>query len=75
VLSINEFFLALFLATPETETLPRVIWPELRYSLSPLVSVASVLTLAATALACLLVAWLGYARGWWGVRANERRGL
>jgi ABC-type spermidine/putrescine transport system permease subunit II len=56
VLSLNEFFLALFLATPETETLPRVIWPELRYSLSPLVAVASVFTLALTALACLLLA-------------------
>jgi putative spermidine/putrescine transport system permease protein len=68
VLSLNEFFLALFLATPETETLPRVIWPELRYSLSPLVAVASVFTLAMTGLVCLLVAWLGHAQGWWDVR-------
>jgi ABC-type spermidine/putrescine transport system permease subunit II len=48
VLSLNESMIALFLATPESETLPRVIWPELRYSLSPLVAVASGLTLAAT---------------------------
>jgi ABC-type spermidine/putrescine transport system permease subunit II len=48
VLSLNESVVALFLAAPETETLARVIWPELRYSLSPLVAVASGLTLAAT---------------------------
>ncbi|MFO0842771.1 MAG: ABC transporter permease [Gemmataceae bacterium] len=58
VLSLNEFFLALFLGAPETETLPRVIWPELRYSLSPLVAVGSVLTLGLTALACWTFAWL-----------------
>jgi putative spermidine/putrescine transport system permease protein len=48
VLSLNEFTLALFLATPENETLPRVIWPNLRYSLSPLVAVASCVTIAVT---------------------------
>jgi ABC-type spermidine/putrescine transport system permease subunit II len=41
VLSLNEFVLSLFLATPETETLPRVIWPSMRYSVSPLVAAAS----------------------------------
>lgn len=41
VLSINEFVLALFLTTSETETLPRVIWPNLRYTLTPLVAAAS----------------------------------
>lgn len=56
VLSLNEFFLTLFLATPQTETLPRVIWPELRYSLSPLVAVASAFTLAVTAGLCLSLA-------------------
>lgn len=48
VLSLNEFYLALFLGTPQTETLPRIIWPQLRYSLSPLVAVASMLTLLVT---------------------------
>lgn len=62
VLSLNEFFLALFLGAPETETLPKVIWPELRYSLSPLVAVGSVLTLGLTALACWAIAWLQSAR-------------
>src|SRR5262249_17988405 len=48
VLSLNEFLLSLFLATPETETLPRVMWPELRYALSPLVAVASCVTIFVT---------------------------
>jgi ABC-type spermidine/putrescine transport system permease subunit II len=48
VLSLNESMMTLFLASGETETLARVIWPELRYSLSPLVAVASSLTLVVT---------------------------
>ncbi|HMF13595.1 MAG TPA: ABC transporter permease [Gemmataceae bacterium] len=55
VLSLNEFVLALFLATPETETLPRVLWPNLRYAVSPLAAAASgvvtLLTVVAAALA------------------------
>ena len=55
ILSINDFMLALFLATPETETLPRVLWPQLRYAMSPIAAAASgivtVLTVAAAALA------------------------
>jgi putative spermidine/putrescine transport system permease protein len=58
VLSLNEFVLSLFLGTPETETLPRVLWPSLRYSLSPLAGAASTVTLAVTALLGTLVGWL-----------------
>jgi len=58
VLSLNEFVLSLFLATPETETLPRVIWPNLRYSLSPVVAAASGILMAITALGTALVGWL-----------------
>ena len=58
VLSLNEFVLSLFLATPETETLPRVIWPNLRYSLSPLVAAASGILMAVTALGTALVGGL-----------------
>jgi putative spermidine/putrescine transport system permease protein len=39
--SLNEAMLTLFLTTPSTETLPAVVWPQLRYSASPLVAVAS----------------------------------
>jgi ABC-type spermidine/putrescine transport system permease subunit II len=39
--SLNESMLTVFLATPTTETVPAVVWPQLRYSPSPLVAVAS----------------------------------
>ena len=58
ILSLNEFVLSLFLATPETETLPRVVWPNLRYSLSPLVAAASGILMAITAAGAALVGWL-----------------
>ncbi len=58
VLSLNEFVLALFLATPETETLPRVVWPNLRYAVSPLVAAASGVMMAATAAGAGLGGWL-----------------
>lgn len=48
VLSLNEFVVALFLGTAGNETLPKVIWPSLRYTLSPLVAAASGVTLALT---------------------------
>ena len=61
VLSFNEFIIALFLTTPQTETLPRVIWPNLRYTLTPIISAASgvSMSLSLAALA-LIIAW-GYA--------------
>jgi ABC-type spermidine/putrescine transport system permease subunit II len=40
--SFNESMVTLFLSTPTTETLPAMIWPQLRYSPSPLVAVSSV---------------------------------
>jgi ABC-type spermidine/putrescine transport system permease subunit II len=46
IVSFNDFFLALFLAGPDAETLPVLIWPALRYSVSPLVASASVWALA-----------------------------
>jgi ABC-type spermidine/putrescine transport system permease subunit II len=61
VLSINEFVMALFLATPQSETLPKVIWPNLRYTLSPLVAAASGVFTAVTILG-LGVAWLVFRR-------------
>lgn len=50
ILSVNEFIVALFLGTPDTETLPKVIWPNLRYTLTPLVAAASTLSLGITML-------------------------
>jgi ABC-type spermidine/putrescine transport system permease subunit II len=56
ILSLNEVVLALFLATPHIETLPRIIWAELRYTLSPLVAVASCISVAVTIGGLLVVA-------------------
>lgn len=55
VISLNEFIMALFLGTPSTETLPKMIWPQIRHTVSPIVAAASsvllLLTLAAIAIA------------------------
>lgn len=48
ILSLNEVTITLFLATRDTETLPRVIWPNLRFAMSPLAAAASVVLLVAT---------------------------
>jgi ABC-type spermidine/putrescine transport system permease subunit II len=60
ILSVNEFIVALFLGTPDTETLPKVIWPNLRYTLTPLVAAASTLSLVIT---LLLLIGVSRARG------------
>ena len=46
VLSLNESLVTLFVATPNSETLPVVVWPQLRYAATPLIAVSSVLTMA-----------------------------
>ena len=53
VASLNESFVALFLATPATETLPALVWPQLRFSPTPLVAVAAVVNV----LAALAAGW------------------
>lgn len=55
VLSLNEFIMALFLGTPDSETLPKVIWPSLRYTLTPLVAAASAISTAATLAGLVLI--------------------
>jgi putative spermidine/putrescine transport system permease protein len=55
VLSLNESLVSLFLATPDNETLPAVVWPQLRFSASPIVAVASAVTSAAGIAGALLV--------------------
>ena len=64
VISLNEVTVALFLATRYTQTLPRVIWPNLRFAISPLVAAASVILLCLTLPALI-------AAGWW---LRPRRG-
>jgi putative spermidine/putrescine transport system permease protein len=58
VISLNEITLTLFLATRYTETLPRVIWPNLRFAITPLVATASLVLLVLTLPALI-------AAGWW----------
>lgn len=48
VISLNELVMALFLCTSTIDTLPKVIWPNLRYTLSPLVAAASAVTVLVT---------------------------
>jgi ABC-type spermidine/putrescine transport system permease subunit II len=57
VISFNEITLTLFLATRYTETLPRVIWPNLRFAITPLVAAASVVLLLLTVPALMAAAW------------------
>lgn len=54
VLSLNESLVSIFLATPTNETLPAVIWPQLRYSPSPMVAVASCVTAAVGVIGLLI---------------------
>ena len=49
IVSVNEFVMALFLATPRTQTLPTLIWPQVRYNLTPIVAAASGVTILLTA--------------------------
>jgi ABC-type spermidine/putrescine transport system permease subunit II len=56
IISINEFIMSLFLATPRTQTISTMIWPQLRYQLSPLVAAASFVLLATTLLVLLISA-------------------
>lgn len=66
VISLNEVTLTLFLGTRDTQTLPRVIWPNLRFAITPLVAAASVVLLTLTLPAVV-------AAGWW-LRPRAARG-
>lgn len=59
IISVNEFIMSLFLATPRTRTLPVAIWPQIRYLLTPIVAAASsviiVITLVVLGVAVKLV--------------------
>jgi len=58
IISINEFIMALFLGTTETETLPRVVYPTLRYRLTPVVAAASGVLMLITVVGLLAAARL-----------------
>jgi ABC-type spermidine/putrescine transport system permease subunit II len=56
IISLNEFIMALFLGTPDTETLPKMIWPQIRHSVSPVVAAASSVLLVLTVIAIAIAA-------------------
>ena len=56
IVSLNEFIMALFLGTPDTETLPKMIWPQIRHSVSPVVAAASSVLLICTVVALFVAA-------------------
>lgn len=57
VISLNEVTLSLFVATRNTETLPTIIWPNLRFAITPLVAAASVVLLVLSLPALAATAW------------------
>ena len=57
VISLNEVTLTLFLATRNTSTLPIVIWPHLRFAISPQVAAASGILFVVSAPALAAAAW------------------
>lgn len=62
VISVNELVMALFLATPATQTLPTLIWPQVRNNVTPIVAAASGVTILITLAALLLANGLIRAR-------------
>ena len=58
IISVNEFIMSLFLATPRTRTLPVVIWPQIRYLLTPIVAAASSVVILTTLAILAVAAWL-----------------
>lgn len=57
VISLNEVTLSLFLGTRYTATLPFVIWPNLRFAITPLVAAASVVLLVLSLPALAATVW------------------
>lgn len=58
IISLNEFVMSLFLATPKTQTISTLIWPELRNNLTPLVAAAAAVLLAITVTALIIASRL-----------------
>ena len=55
VVSINEFYMALFLTTRDTQTLPVLMWLSLRSAGSPRLAVAAVVLLSAVIISLMLI--------------------
>ena len=58
LVSLNESVISVFLATPANETLPAVVWPQLRFNASPLVAVASCVTAGIGSIGVFSAVWV-----------------
>ena len=58
IISLNEFIMSLFLATPRVQTISTLIYPQLSYNLSPVVASASAILLLLTVAALVIAARL-----------------
>jgi putative spermidine/putrescine transport system permease protein len=47
-ISFDELMLALFLASPQTETLPRLLWEHLQQTITPVIAAVATLVLLFT---------------------------
>jgi len=56
--SFDELILALFLASPESRTLPRLLWQDLRQYVTPIIAAATTLVLCVSFLLLGLAGWL-----------------
>jgi ABC-type spermidine/putrescine transport system permease subunit II len=57
--SFDELILAMFLANPATRTMPRLLWEQLTFEMTPTIAAATASILAATALLLLVAALVG----------------
>jgi len=62
VISWNESLLTILLAGPQSETLPAIVWPQLRFAASPLVAVASAVSIALAVVGVSSIRRLGRVR-------------
>lgn len=59
ITSFDELILALFLTSPQTETIPRLIWDQLSYALSPAIAAAASLILLVSMLFLCIAGLVG----------------
>jgi ABC-type spermidine/putrescine transport system permease subunit II len=57
--SFDELILAIFLTSPATRTVPRLLWEQLNYQMTPVIAAATCVLLAVTATLLLAAARLG----------------
>lgn len=72
VISINEFYMALFLTTRDTQTLPVLMWLALRSAGTPRLAVAAVVLLTVVLLSVLTILF-GYSRSLHAKKPNIER--